>query len=490
MDSFSPPAATDSEATAPGQPSLDMIFQIINNNWYHWGNKYETYVQNPDKIPVEEYDRMLETDETVFAGYEYLVQSVIARIGEYSHPDEVIEGFVQQNLTKMKGSFLNVCGESLSAVGYGFSVGEVVWTRKSFTITTGDKGAGTEQTTEISDAIAFDRIQFLHPSDVFINTHKEGPAKNEPSMIRQHLFNGEHIDLPMNKVMLYSHGAKFGNVYGKSRLKRAYKSWFIKEVMLRAWGVANERHGKPHTIAKANLDGNVQDPANPGTIIPYAQYLASVLDGLANNGSCIVNQTTDVSIVRAAAGMGKDFGEIIQYCNRSILMAIGLPSLLLDGGSVGSYSLGKEQGDRFNQLLEAILIEFTDVLIEQLIRPLIDYNFGEQSDYGYFGFEEWNAEDQLTIVSAIEKLTNTGYLSKDRYADQCYVRERAGVPPITQAEMETDFPAMDVSGLGSDEATPDAESGDGLPAELSERSRVFTFSAISKLRRRKRNEAT
>lgn len=68
----------------------------------------------------------------------------------------------------------------------------------------------------------------------------------------------EERELPLNKVILYTHNGKFGNPYGTSRLKRCYKNWKIKDVILKAWALTCERYGSPYTIAKTTGYGRLK----------------------------------------------------------------------------------------------------------------------------------------------------------------------------------------------------------------------------------------
>lgn len=451
---------TVSSLTPPVQPATTeevALLDVLNNNWQHWGYKWEQYVSNPDTIPLAEYEKMLQTDESVFAGAEYLVQSVIARIGEYCHPDEVIQEEIRTQLAGMDGSWLQAVGEIASALFYGYSV-----TEKVYKIDAG--------------MVRLKTLQTLHPSTTVIETWKDGPDKNRPKVVHQFWGDTEHVVLPVDKCILYNHGGTFGNVYGTSRLKRAWKNWFIKEVLLKAWGTSLERHGKPTTIGYGDLSGTVQD--QNGRQVQKAAYLNSVIKKIFSDGVGVLDGSTKVEISRAAAGIGKDFSELIAYLNRSIHQAIGLPALTLDVGSSGAYSLGKEQGDRFNQLLEGILIELTDMLVEQLIRPLIEMNFGQQDTYGCFSFEEWVVEDQKVVADTFSVLIASGILSVDRVEDMNWMRERLGLELLDESEIDALFPQMPSNPLAQSLDPIDTASIEtGTPVENS-------FQAVGKMRRR------
>lgn len=74
----------------PAAPTIDLN-EILNNQWSSWKSQWTEGVYNPDNIPVEMYERMLDTDETVFSGIEFLTMSALARLGQYTQTDQKIQ---------------------------------------------------------------------------------------------------------------------------------------------------------------------------------------------------------------------------------------------------------------------------------------------------------------------------------------------------------------------------------------------------------------
>ena len=82
----------------------------------------------------------------------------------------------------------------------------------------------------------------------------------------------QEVEMPREKAVVFSHKGSFGNLYGTSRLKAAFKSWYDKEKLLAYWGLTLERYGVP--LAKAN----VQNPdavvtLDNGTPMRRADYV-------------------------------------------------------------------------------------------------------------------------------------------------------------------------------------------------------------------------
>lgn len=434
-----------SSATLNGQLAKR---EPMNQNWYHWAYQWMSWIYNPDTISPYEYERMYETDETVFSGVEMLVQSCLSRLGDYTHGDNRIQDFVQANLCKMDGSFLARAADMLTAVIYGYSVTEKIWEQRG-------------------DYIWVKDLQTLHPATITFDIFREGPDKNKIRCAYQFLHGFLQTELPPDKIIVYSHGSKFQNLFGKSRLKRAFKSWFIKDVLLRCWGLCLERYGTPYTVANTDMNGFVNIN---GQKVQNHVYLGQVLDNMGSAGSLVLDEKTKIDIKYAPKGLGQDFEQAVAAMNRSIHMAIGLPSLMMDNGKTGSYSLGQQHFDNFVLVLESILTEFTEVIISQLIRPLIELNFGEQSDYGDFQREDFSAADQNMMSQTLCNISNSGIADfRTSLEANNWGREKLGMPILDEEDFEPSLPA----------APPV-----GPPLEPVHDSTAFSFSWAGRKRRR------
>lgn len=451
----------------------DDLYLPQNNNWLAWATRYVDGITNPDKVPLEEYQRMDQTDETVFSGSEILIQGVLSRMGDYTHEDQEIHEFVRLNLEQMEGSFVQDCREILSAVKYGFSATEILWRR-------GPDGRDWLR-----------GLQTLKPNTVSLDIHRAGPEKNKLKSVTQWRYRGhDQVEIPPEKVILLSHGKEFGNLYGCSRYKRAHKSWKIKDVLMLAWAITLERYGSPLTIAKAAGLGSMQRHPVTGQQLSTAEYLTEVMDSLNHKGSMVVPIGTEIEIMKAAQRLGSDFYEIIQYLNRSIHQAIGLPSLIADAGQVGSYSLGKEHTRTFQDILNQILEELTEALLEQLIRPLIVANFGPQENYGQFQVEEFDIELAAKQAEIAERLIRSGIADAESLEDVNHFRTQQGLPLWTEEDLRTAYPDLELDSSENEAPNPDAN---GVSFAARRRNRIRAkyelYRRISREARRQREAA-
>ncbi|GAH50701.1 unnamed protein product, partial [marine sediment metagenome] len=100
----------------------------------------------------------------------------------------------------------------ISAIAYGFSVTEIVFEE--------NRGKWLVRTSNGLKTLNPEYIKFF--SDPFGNLMK----------IEENI-GGSSVDLPLDRMLIWSHNRKFGNWYGESLLNACYKNWFIKDAMLK-----------------------------------------------------------------------------------------------------------------------------------------------------------------------------------------------------------------------------------------------------------------
>ena len=382
---------------------------IVNENWQVWVSRYSDLYINPSHITLDTYEKML-MDDTVSSAIELIRASVLDRLGEYTHEDDNIEQFVKDVLEDMDTDIKFAISEILSAVWAGFSVTEIVWRK-------------------VGKYIGIAGLQTLHPRSVTfeIDTDFGSSTKNNLRKILQWQYRTYRVELPQDKCIVYSHRKRFGNWYGESLLKSAYAPWFIKKEMLKAWAVAMERYGTPFLIGKVPV-GNAQMDVGNGTTMTALEYMTMALQQLTSTSVIAMDSNSEVSIQGVSTPVGGDFDRFMAYLNKMIFRGIGLPSLIADHGTGGgSYALGQTHFDMFVMLLECILNDIAALLVDQLITPLILYNFGPQNSYGKWRVQAFQVDDMQSKANAFFVLGNAGYMNPKHPADWMFVRKTFGL---------------------------------------------------------------
>lgn len=375
---------------------------------------FDNCIQNTDDVPLAEYERMLETDETVSIGIQFLILSVLVKLGNYTHENKKIESFIQENFEGMQGNLHTACEEILTGLWAGYSGSELIW-----------KLDGNK--------VKLDRIATYHPGTVLIQVDRETGCYQGFKQWRW--FDGSPVDIPIDKAVLFTFNKRFGNLYGKSIFKPIRKNWLLKDPILKMWGRALDRFGTP-LVALFTSDEEIDDPDNPGKSINQLSYAVRILNkiqsstGLAfKSGSREDGTESRAEILSAgSSGIGEAFEKAVMYLNKMILRGLLVPSLVFDNQGSGSYALGQAHFKSYEMILSSIYKTLKETLLEQIARRIIEYNFGPQDDYGDFAENKIAEEDQKALSDTFLNLTNSGYLSPENQDDMIAVRERLNLP--------------------------------------------------------------
>ena len=276
--------------------------------------------------------------------------------------------------------------------------------------------------------------------------------------IWQWRWTGWETQLNPGQCIVYSHQGRHGNPYGRSKLKRAYAPWYIKTALLPAWGRALERYGSPLTVGKTpNATQPALDHYGNDTGVSQGEYFLDRLKELISGACMVLEEGEEVTFEGLSTALGDSHEAAQNHLNKMLLRAIGLPSLVFDNTDVGSYSLGEKHYDVFIMGLEFLLLEVREVLLEQLVRRLLFWNFGWTGELGEFAGVSLQPEDQAALIAGYVQLTDSGYMTPELKADLDHVRKKVGLeiveslpytPPALPAQAA---PPGESAGEGDDE---------------------------------------
>ncbi|MDI6711476.1 MAG: DUF935 family protein [Bacillota bacterium] len=394
---------------------------------------FDGMVLNPDIVTLPEYERMLNTDETVKAAYSFLTLAVAGFLGGYHHPDARIARFVNEQLTAMEGTLGANLEDILSLVWAGFSVTEIVWAAD---------GA----------RIKAERLVTYHPQTITFQVTEQGRLQ---SVIQRRLYAAGEAVLPPEKCIIANREARFGNYYGTSAFKAIRKNWLLKDAFLKMWGRALDKFGTPLVVAIVP-DSDVKDPET-GEEVHQLDYAIKVLSTLQNGTALAFAQsgtgqgasTPDVkALTTGAAGVGDAFNQAVGYLNKMICRGLLIPSLVFDEGvRSGSYALGASHFDAFFLSARALYQRLADTLVEQFIRRLIEYNYGPQADgYGNFAERPPDPETLKILAEGFVQLVNAGMLDPQTDEDMRWARSKLGLPDrpvagrLADGDLARDYP--------------------------------------------------
>lgn len=467
-------------------------------------NQFYKFIQNPSTVSVETFKRMIDTDDTCGSGVDFLTTCLAARLGRYQHKSREITDWVNARLDEIEGGFYNVVKELLGATWSGFMVQEMVWAntdngfvvKKMVSLPPSTVLFETERTGELTPDGILQYQRNYNPALMgngggylygFSSSGGNGLGRPDPwakmgdfpfPLRTGNMYSYMSIRIPTMKCLHYAFDAqgKFGNPYGRSLLRRAYKYYVMKDAFLQMLAIALDRKGTPLTVVFADPNVTLADPAKGNTAGAAARNNAGMgirADKAAQQAfKNIHNDTTIILPGKKDQVYGLEFVPqdsntdsfiaSIDMCNKAMLRALLVPSLIFgNGDGSGSFALGQEHAKTFDKICDGMNAGVKQVLIQQLVKQMVAYNFPrsawEKDGLGDFSKREMSQEEISKEMAVFEQAVNIGAIDMNDLNDLNTVRDKMGFEPREQIIIKPE-PAIDPkTGLPVEEEFPGEE---------------------------------
>jgi SPP1 gp7 family putative phage head morphogenesis protein len=305
--------------------------------------------------------------------------------------DQMIGDATQTGFDNLEGSMVEAMHDMFSAVEYGYSATNVTFELLE---------AG-----EFKGKLGLHRLKTKPPhfvkfdTDEFLNILPDGILfQNE---------NGLTIDrMPKDEFAVYSYRKRFANPYGYGDCVRAYDRWNSKKWVNKFWDIHLERYATGTIIAQ--YDSENRPPEQEFSVVWDFLQRKQVRAGLQ------ISDLWKIMIQEASSGTSDVFEGAIAQRNTAIARALLLPDLLgFTDKSGGAYALGKKHFDVFLWILLRLHKDIGEVMEEQIIRRLVDLNYGPQDAYPTFVFEPLTDEQKVQWLTNVFTALEKGALTPD-----------------------------------------------------------------------------
>ena len=365
---------------------------------------------NPDNIPPQVYRRMQDTDETVSSGLDFIQLTVMAYLGAFRIKHKRAQKYIDELWWNCYVSLEQVVEELLQALCFGWSLGELVLRK-------GD-----------DDLVWLDDVPFLTAESTTIQIETDRPKQNFGRPIGFRQANGAGPLLDFDQMVYYAHRSRQSNPYGQSRLKPAYKSWVLKDVLLKDYGLAMSTFGSPISLAQM-ANPKLPEVLPDGTETTAGQVMLNTLKNLSGGSSVVMGLTDKVTLEKPSVSVGGDFKEAEDHLNKCILRSLLIPALLFEPTDIGSFALGSKHFEIFLRSIGRIVADIQRVLILQVYQPLLRLNFGKKVPRGHFEMQKLEEEDLDIWARIFYSLTNAGFVSNQDLEDYNAVRAKFNLQP-------------------------------------------------------------
>jgi len=376
-----------------GKPEMGELSSASVDRWGLSG--LGTY--NPDdligKKGLDIYRQMQDRDGQVKAVF---LLKKFARLSTPWHIDPAEEDneeaerqaeFIDCNFEQMKGSVYSFLLKIWNAMRDGYSIGEINY----YVIPDG----------EFAGMIGLQNIKVRKARNYNFDCDEHGNLKENG------LLEGvNRRPLPVNKFIILSYNPDdddSDSIYGKSDFRAAYRYYFSNDVLQRFWNIFLEKFGQPTVIGR-------YPPGTPDT--KQDDFLA-ILGKIQSDTKITIPENLKVDLLEATRRGDAGYKSAFDTNNAMIARALLVGTLLMDTGKKGSWALSKTHFDIFIYVLEWLGKETEDTIMhEQLIKPLIYYNFATPL-YPKFRFESLIQKDQKYKAEICKMLVEGGFINPE-----------------------------------------------------------------------------
>lgn len=349
-------------------------------------NDWRDYVENPDPILDKKdwpfykevaRDDQVHTCETLkkvarlSPGYTIMPASD-------DNIDQKIAEFVEFCFNNLPGTFQKKLKDIYSAFEYGFSVTE--------------KTYGYIDHGEWKGKVGLKYLKTRDPQYIHFRIDKHG---NIEKVLQENDY-GKMIELNLSDVVVYSHNTEFNNPYGRGDIMFLYKPFICKKWVMRFWSIALERFGMGLAVMSYD-DGDTDQ----------IEHIKTILRNLQARTGIAKPKSIDFTLENIQGRGNTAFENALDRYNKAIARAILVPDLLgySERLKVGSYSLGQTHMDMFIMVLDEIGAETEETIVgEQIIKPLVDQNFPNVTDYPKFKYNPLTEDDKYKLAESVERL--------------------------------------------------------------------------------------
>lgn len=245
------------------------------------------------------------------------------------------------------------------------------------------------------------------------------------------IVQGEHFEIPMEKLMVFTNNKEGENYEGISVLRSAYKHWYYKNNYYVIDSLSFEKQGVGIPVFKLPAGHDTTDK----------RLASNIAKNLRANESLhvIMPAGWEFEFADMKGNSTRDPEKAILHHDRQITKSVLTQFLELgaQGGS-GSRALSEDHSDLFYMGERAVAQQIADVINKQAIKELVDMNF-DVTYYPKLEFVKIGRIDFEKIANAVGTLVEKGVIIPDQMMEN-YLRDQMDLPePTDEAKKVREF---------------------------------------------------
>ena len=219
-------------------------------------------------------------------------------------------------------------------------------------------------------------------------------------------YQGGDVEIPINKVLLYSYNNPYDEHEGQGLLYDFLPIVEDKENLMDWLMTFAEKNGSPTLYGKTN---------NPVSRDEMLTAFEDISDGTTG---MVLGVEDEVGVLESSH-KGETFFTTLQYKDNQIFRRLFIGNLLLgDNSQTGTYAQSQTQLDFTTKVYDGILEEIANTIQEQVINPVVAFNFGANAQPPVISFDKFSSGDMQKLFNILTPLMQNGVVDSENTAVQ------------------------------------------------------------------------
>lgn len=406
------------------------------------GFVYEDFLQELTGSRAAHVYKEMSDNDAVISSFMFIIDKLVRRvpwrIQEASKMEFDLEAaeFVESCINDMEDTWIDTIAEILSMLVYGYSVHELNYKRRC-----GDGFDPTMRSKYSDGRIGWRSIPIRSQDTIYrwqFDDH--GGIQGVEQLAPPHYY---HVTIPVEKMLLFRTTTHKNNPEGRSILRGAYRSWYMKKNIenIEAIGIERDLAGIPMAMVPPDIlsqNASTQQKALLGSIKTMVTNVRrDEQEGLVfpmaydPNGKPLY----DFKLLTTGGTRQFDTDKVIQRYDHRIAMNVCADFMLIGGKDAGSWALHTDKTKLFASSIGAFLDITAEVLNRFAIPRLMALNDFQMSDHPKIMHGDLSSNDIKELGDYVLKMSQAGMpLFPDEKLEN-HLRKAANLPEVTTSDI-------------------------------------------------------
>jgi hypothetical protein len=300
--------------------------------------------------------------------------------------------------------------------------------------------------------------KIAHLRQASIETFKIS-EQGELETVTQHAFTGSsyrRVEIPAQKTLIWTYDRQGDDRWGVPPTRHCYKAWAFKQQIEKLNMAHTDRFAVGMPVVTAGEGWGARERA------AVAEFWRTFRAGTENH--LVIPPGGSVTILNDDGTTSASMLEWLKYYDLCIAKTYVTQSSELGSTETGSRAVGDTMVEQLGALVQGDCEDLAPILNgEQLIKGLVDWNYGPQKMYPQFSPSQ-RVKASGALATMARPLIDAGMLQA-RPGDEIFVRDSLGLPPIAdEAEGENDGEEEGSPATQTDPAAAPIAGQPGVPA--------------------------